>query len=160
MGILAQKNVQTVIVNTLAASEYGLLDTATLNPRPNYWAALLWKRTMGTRVLDPGIAPTPNLHVYAHCSTDSKGGVTLALLNLSQTDEQSVQLPSNGLRYTLSAASLLSKAVMLNGLELKTGDDGTLPNLTASKSKSGSVRLAPETITFIVLPSAKNASCD
>ena len=160
MGILAQKNVQTVIVNTLAASEYGLLDTATLNPRPNYWAALLWKRTMGTRVLDPGIAPTPNLHVYAHCSTDSKGGVTLALLNLSQTDEQSVQLPSNGLRYTLSAASLLSNAVMLNGLELKTGDDGILPNLTASNSKSGSVRLAPETITFIVLPSAKNASCD
>jgi hypothetical protein len=77
-------NVQTGIVNTLAASDYGLLDGDTLNPRPDYWAALLWKRLMGTRVLDPGIPPTSGAHIYAHCAKDLPGGVTIVDLNLSQ----------------------------------------------------------------------------
>ena len=48
--------------NTLAASDYGLLDEKTYVPRPNYWAALLWHNPMGTTVLDPGASPAPSLH--------------------------------------------------------------------------------------------------
>jgi hypothetical protein len=44
--------VSAIYHNTLAASEYGLLDPTTFAPRPNYWAALLWRRLMGTTVLD------------------------------------------------------------------------------------------------------------
>ncbi|MEO7385213.1 MAG: hypothetical protein ABIU18_09830, partial [Novosphingobium sp.] len=51
LGLLAQKGVQVVMHNTLAASDYSLIDHDTLNPRPNYWAALLWKRVMGNIVL-------------------------------------------------------------------------------------------------------------
>jgi hypothetical protein len=40
--------------NTFASSEYGLLDQTTFAPRPNYWAALLWPKLMGTTVLDSG----------------------------------------------------------------------------------------------------------
>ena len=36
LGVLAQKNVQTVIVNTLASSDYGILDEKSLDPRPDY----------------------------------------------------------------------------------------------------------------------------
>jgi len=50
LGSLARQGVQTVVVNTLASSDYGLLDEQTLEPRPNYWAALVWKKTMGSRV--------------------------------------------------------------------------------------------------------------
>ena len=32
--------------NTLAASDYALIDQDTMQPRPNYWAAVLWQRTM------------------------------------------------------------------------------------------------------------------
>src|SRR6476469_819327 len=46
LGALAQRKVQTVMVNTLASSDYGLLEEDTFDPRPNYWAALIWKRTM------------------------------------------------------------------------------------------------------------------
>ena len=54
LGTLAQKGVKVVMHNTLASSDYGFLNEDTLEPRPDYWAALLWKRTMGDVVLDPG----------------------------------------------------------------------------------------------------------
>ncbi len=37
LGRLAKAGVQVVMHNTLAASDYGLLDEKTLAPRPNYW---------------------------------------------------------------------------------------------------------------------------
>ncbi len=52
---LARSGVQVVAHNTLAASDYGLLDDETFAPRPNYWAALLWHRLMGTTVLKPNM---------------------------------------------------------------------------------------------------------
>ena len=44
LGRLAKQGVQVVAHNTLAASDYGLLDEHTFAPRPNYWGALLWRR--------------------------------------------------------------------------------------------------------------------
>lgn len=55
LGRLAKAGVQVVMHNTLAASDYGLLDENTLAPRPNFWAALLWRQLMGTTVLDAGV---------------------------------------------------------------------------------------------------------
>lgn len=52
LGRLAQRGVQVVFHNTLASSDYGLIDQNTLKPRPNYWPALLWRRLMGPVVLD------------------------------------------------------------------------------------------------------------
>jgi hypothetical protein len=50
LGRLAKKGVQVVMHNTLTASEYALLEQKTHDPRPNYWAALLWNRLMGAKV--------------------------------------------------------------------------------------------------------------
>lgn len=160
LGVLARRNVQTVIVNTLASSDYGLLDENTLEPRPDYWVALLWKRLMGTRVLDPGVKPTAELRLYAHCMNNNKGGVTLAALNLDQKSEHSLTLPMPGERYTLTAATLLSEAVNLNGTPLKAQDDGTLPQITGAKSSAGELRLPPASITFVTIPGAKNIACE
>jgi hypothetical protein len=44
LGILAKRGVQVHMHNTLASSDYGLLDEATYEPRPNYWVALLWRK--------------------------------------------------------------------------------------------------------------------
>src|SRR3977135_1347475 len=54
LGRLAKAGVQVVMHNTLAASDYGLLDETTFAPRPNYWGALLWRRLMGSTVLESG----------------------------------------------------------------------------------------------------------
>ena len=47
---MARQGVSAVFHNTLASSEYGLLDQNTFTPRPNYWAALLWRKLMGSTV--------------------------------------------------------------------------------------------------------------
>jgi hypothetical protein len=114
---------------------------------------------MGTRVLNPGIAETSNLRVFAQCMKDSPGGVSLLVLNTDSKAEQSLQSPISGDRYTLSASDLLSKTVLLNGGALKVAQDGTLPTIKGQAVKAGVLHFAPLTITFVTLPRAKNASC-
>lgn len=62
LGSLARRNVQVVIHNTLAASDYALIDEDTLTPRPNYWSALLWRKLMGTTVLNPDATDPASQH--------------------------------------------------------------------------------------------------
>ncbi len=105
-GRLARRGVSVAFHNTLASSEYGLLDQTTFEPRPNYWAALLWRRLMGPNVLDAGPSqPGLNigLNIYAQCLPGRPGGVTLLAINTSATDSRSVQLPLATERYTLTA---------------------------------------------------------
>lgn len=161
LGALAQKGVRTVMHNTLAASDYGLLDEETLDPRPDYWAAVLWSRTMGTGVLDAQLPKDATLRVYAHCLKDTKntGGVAMAILNTDATRERALSLPVGGTQYTLSAPALTSKTTRLNGAELSAKPDGSLPALDGLPIKPGTMRLAPASITFVTLPTAGNASC-
>ena len=159
LGTLARKSVKVVAYNTLASSDYGLLDEETLEPRPNYWAALLWKRTMGTRVLNPGVATTPNVRVYAQCMKGPRGGVSLLVLNTDAKAEYSLQLPMPGERYTLSAPDLLGNIVLLNGSGLKVTADGEVPMVKGEPVKRGVLRFAPLTINFVTFSGAKNASC-
>jgi hypothetical protein len=158
-GSLAQKSVKSIMVNTLASSDYGLLDEDTLEPRPNYWAILLWKRTMGTRALDPGAAPSPNVRTYAQCMKNSNGGVSFLLINLDKAAEASINVSVAGERYTLSAPDLSSKTVLLNRVELKAAADGTVPDTKGQPFTAGTVRFAPLTITILTMPAAHNPGC-
>ena len=46
-----------------------LADTDTLEPRPDYYTAVLFQRLMGTRVLPVRVSSVdPDLHMYAHCA--------------------------------------------------------------------------------------------
>lgn len=159
LGSLAQKGVQVVMHNTLASSDYGLLDEATLEPRPNYWAALLWKQTMGTVVLKPSASANPSLRLYAQCLKGSKGGVTLLALNIDTKADQTISIPVAADRYTLTASDLASDQVLLNGTKLQAAPDGSLPAIDGKRLPAGSIELAPESITFLTLPSAHNKSC-
>jgi heparanase len=157
-GRLAQKGVQTIAHNTLSASDYGLLDEHTFTPRPNYWAALLWRRLMGRTVLNPGSAAGGDLYVYAHCMRDRPGGVTVLAINAAKTP-QGMGVPMAGDRYTLTARELESKDVQLNGRELKAGPDGALPSITGTPVRAGQLTLAPTSITFVAFPQARNQAC-
>lgn len=84
-GRLAQQGVQMIAHNTLAASDYGLLDEKTFMPRPNYWGAVLWRRLMGNIVLKPGPVREDDLYLYAHCMRDRSGGVTVLAINAGPT---------------------------------------------------------------------------
>lgn len=159
LGRLARAGVEAVIHNTLAASDYGLLDENTFEPRPNYWGALLWHRLMGRTVLDAGTSPEPGLHVYAHCLRDARGGVSVLALNTSPDAPHSLSLPTASERYTVQAAHLEDRSVELNGKELHLDRNDNLPVLTPVPSPAGLVTLAPASITFLTVPRAANRAC-
>ncbi len=159
LGILAKRGVQVVIHNTLAASDYALVDETTLVPRPNYWSALLWRRLMGTTVLDAGASPSSDLHLYAHCLRNHPGGVALLAINADRANAQALHVPAKSERYSLTAKDLLSTEVDLNGSELRVGATGDLPQFTGKSQTAGTVTFAPASITFLAIANAGNASC-
>ncbi|MBV8833986.1 MAG: hypothetical protein JO108_32700 [Acidobacteriaceae bacterium] len=156
---LAQQGVRVVVHNTLAASDYGLLDETTFSPRPNYWAALLWNRLMGTTVLKPKSAPAQDLRVYAQCLKDVRGGVTILAINANRNEAKSLTLPDASERYTMTAPQLEDSHVQLNGKELKLGANDSLPELRGVATAAGPITLPPASITFLTVPEAHNASC-
>ena len=159
LGRLAKRGVQVVAHNTLAASDYGLIDEATLTPRPNYWSAVLWRRLMGKTVLDAGVSPTSGVHLYAHCLRDRPGGVALLAINFDRETPQDLTASLPYDRYTLTSKDLLGTSVELNGRELKTGDHDALPEMAGKPARAGRTTLAPASITFLAFPNAGNASC-
>lgn len=150
--------VQAVFHNTLAASEYGLIDQATLAPRPNYWAALLWRRFMGSTMLDAGHS-RPGLHLYAHSLRDHPGGVALLAINSGREQTAVIDLPMPSDRYTLTARQLQATQVQLNGQPLAFAPNHRIPPLQGDHIPSGELRLAPARITFLAIPDTANSAC-
>ena len=159
LGRLANAGVEVVMHNTLAASDYGLLDERTLAPRPNYWGALLWHRLMARGVLEAGVPLQAGLHVYAHCQRALAGGVTLLVINNDRDRPHQLTIAEPTQRYTLDAASLGDSTVRLNGVRLALTAADDLPRLAGVATSAGVVSFAPATITFLAVPTAGNAMC-
>jgi heparanase 1 len=159
LGRLARQEVTVVMHNTLVASDYGLLDEDTFEPKPNYWGALLWRRFMGTTVLDAGVKNGAGLHVYAQCLRGTPGGVALLAINTDKTASHTLTIPMEGLRYTLSSDRLDGQRVQLNGTALALGPADALPTFEGAAITAGNVTLAPTTITFLTVPTAGNGVC-
>ncbi|MDE2404134.1 MAG: hypothetical protein KGM17_05395 [Sphingomonadales bacterium] len=157
MGRLARQGVAVIMHNTLAASDYGLIDEQGLKPRPNYWAAVLWRRLMGEVVLDAGPS-RPGLHIYAHCLRGRSGGVAIVAINLDRTQPARVALAGAAERYMLTADQLSSETVMVNGRPLMlAGDD--LPAIRSETVEAGHIALPPASISFLSAPRAANRAC-
>jgi hypothetical protein len=159
LGRLARAGVQVVMHNTLAASDYGLLDENAFAPRPNYWGALLWRQLMGSTVLDSGVPIQTGLHVYAHCQRGTTGGVSLLIINTDRNAPHSLMLPTASLRYTLEAASLRDADVRLNGRPLALDPGDELPPIAGAPTTPNTVTFKQATITFLAISAAGNNSC-
>ncbi|MEZ4901925.1 MAG: hypothetical protein R2822_09290 [Spirosomataceae bacterium] len=147
LGRLAQKGVQVVMHNTLARSEYALLDHDTHNPRPNYWAALLWGKLMGTEVYETSPIAS-GVNVFAHSLKNKPKGRTLLIINTNAT-ESSVTIPADANQYLLAADELMTKKVKLNGQELKLTATDEVPALKGQKVKAGNVILPAHSVLFL-----------
>lgn len=157
-GRLARNGVSVTFHNTLASSDYGLLDQQTFGPRPNYWAALLWHHLMGTTVLDPGTSGS-GLSLYAQCLRRHPGGVTLLAINISTSDSRSVELPLAAERYTLTAERLEAANLLLNGKVLELDANGDLPALNGRPIAPGEAELPPASISLFAVEGAANPNC-
>ena len=137
--------------NTLASSDYGWLKHGTFEPRPNYFAVLLWSRLMGTTVYDSEIAIQEGAHVFCHSRKDGKDGCVYLVINNSLTDTTKVELPKEALRYTLCGnGNVRNTSIYLNGTKLELGANDELPAMEGVEV-SGTIELAPGTCTFLVM---------
>src|SRR6202140_3858178 len=156
---LAQRAVKVIIPTTLASSDYGLLDETTFAPRPNYWAALVWRRLMGATVLDPQISLPPNLYVYAHCLRNHPRGVALLVINADAQQVHEITLVPEAERYTLTANQLQDRAIQLNGKTLELNSDSEVPEFVGQSTRAGHISFAPTSITFLEIANADNSNC-
>ncbi len=140
-----------VFHNTLASSDYGYLQHGSFEPRPNYFAALLFTRLMGQTVYDTAEPKRVGAHVYAHSRADGKDGVCYMVVNNSMTDETLVELPKKATKYVLCGnGDLRSKVMYLNGKPLTLGENDELPALVGEDAE-GTVTLAPGACAFFVI---------
>jgi len=163
LGALARRDIQVSVRQTLSGSNYGMIDDVTLDPRPDYWASVLWRRLMGRRVLDVGRIEVDNLvRVYAHCSYQRPGAVTVLAINLDE--ENSVRIEIDGISnadkelYVLTSDALDSTALMLNGTVLRD-DDGVLPPLDPQRVGTMPADIPARAMAFIVYPRADAPAC-
>lgn len=149
LALFNQRTDGIIFHNTLASSAYGLLEAETHNPRPQYWAALLYSKLAGTTVYDTHEPLEEGAHVFAHNRKDGKAGVCYIVINNSRTDVTTVKVPACE-KYVLTSDALRSLDIQLNGTVLKMVDDVTLPDLKGEKTEAGKIELPPVSVTFLI----------
>lgn len=173
MATLAQRRHKAFCRQTLVGGNYGLLNSESLRPNPDFYSALLWQRLMGTKVLNVTVndlwsagADHSKLRAYAHCAykdagKGSRGDVTLLLLNLGKKNiglgalDATFGSGTEKELYSLTAPYLDSSTVLLNHRVLVDIDD-----LKPRKLKpSDKVVLNPHSQNFVVVRGANWAAC-
>ncbi|XP_047339134.1 heparanase-like protein 3 [Impatiens glandulifera] len=95
LGMAATYDTKTYCRQSLIGGNYGLLNTTTFVPNPDYYSALLWHRLMGRNVLSTSFSGTKKIRAYAHCSKLSQG-VVLLLINLDNSTTVETSVSFNG----------------------------------------------------------------
>ncbi len=147
LGRLAKEGVQVVMHNTLARSEYGLLEHDTHDPRPNYWAALLWGKLMGTEVYEAN-SLAPGVNLYVHGNKENTTGRSALIVNATESDF-SFEIPREAEQYLFTADSLDTKSVQLNGQVLQLNPDDSLPNIQGDTVGAGPIQIPGHGIMFL-----------
>lgn len=146
LGLAAATGHRVVVRQSLVGSDYGLLDPETLEPRPDYWASLLWKRAMGTRVLRTR-STSKQVRAYAHCAARGpSGAVALALVNLDRDAPADVSVP-----WPLAGAT--ASVATAPALDSRT------VSIQEGVSLSGPLRLPPRSYALAVFPAAGAPAC-
>ncbi|CAN1839774.1 Heparanase-like protein 1 [Linum perenne] len=207
LGLAATYNTKVYCRQTLVGGHYSLLNTTTFVPNPDYYrqspmislvfegencsntlllvffvfgfnSALLWHRLMGKTVLDVTSTASPYLRYYAHCSKGRQQGITVLLINLSNSTrfivndrlKKSVSwigseaTDGSLLReeYHLSPkdGNLRSKIMLLNGNPLQLTEKGDIPKLEPMRYRlSSPLYISSSSISFIVLPNFGAQAC-
>ncbi|NXN92686.1 HPSE Heparanase, partial [Rhinopomastus cyanomelas] len=174
LGLSAREGIDVVMRQVFyGAGSYHLVD-ANFEPLPDYWLSLLYKKLVGTKVLQVGLSGVNErkLRAYLHCTNAlhpkyREGDVTLFVLNLYNVT-QHIQLPnylssSHVDQYLLlphGKENILSRSVELNGHVLRMLDDKRLPELVEKPLGPGSTLSLPAfSYGFYVIQNTKAIAC-
>ncbi|MDO4343755.1 MAG: beta-glucuronidase [Eubacteriales bacterium] len=151
LGSFSELTDGIIFHNTLASSDYGFLKHGTFEPRPDYFAALLWNRLMGSAVYQKSFSGSDEIPVYCHSRRDGSDGFVYLIINHTTADTVAVQIPKAADCYMLSAEQIRSDTMKLNGRCLNLSEAGDLPELKSDRLEAGTFLLAPKTCAFLVL---------
>lgn len=168
LGLMARRGVQVVVRQTLSGSNYGIIDDQTLEPRPDYWNSVMWKRLMGAKVLAAETGPQGDkVRSYAHCTPgDGAGSATVLIINLDRDAPVTVAFQGTtgdlGQVYAVTAPDFQGTEVRLNGTALGALSDGSLPDLEPESRRwkqTPFLELEPASYAFVVFPDAAAKGC-
>lgn len=162
LGMAASFGTKSYCRQSLIGGNYGLLNTTTFHPNPDYYGALLWNRLMGAKVLATNSMGSAYLRAYSHCSKDCEG-VTVLLLNLSNQTYFDVSFSIQGSNQTMTIrkeyhltpldGDLHSQTSLLNGIPLEINGEGQIPDLLPQLVQNNiPVSMKPLSIAFISVP--------
>lgn len=170
LGLSAKHNITTVVRQSLVGKYYSLIDQD-LEPLPDWWISVLYKKLVGPKVLNIKCKCSRFQRMYAHCTnrkyTNDTSAITLYAVNLEMKiarfflngtalhgdnldiDEFVVSAPSNNRK---------SKTVLLNGWPLYY--ESPLPELQPKHHKYGSyISMPPYSIAFWVIKKTSIKVC-
>ena len=151
-GSFAVETQGVIFHNTLASSDYGYLQHGTFEPRPSYFAVVLWNQLMGEIVYDSGEEIREGAHVYVHSRKDGKEGVAYLVINNSKTENTTVELPKEATVYRLDGNGDMRSPVMyLNGEALILGENDEIPVMEGEVVPKGTIEIAPGACVFITI---------
>ena len=87
------------------------------------------------------------------------GGVAVAAINLDPKAPATLKAPAAAEVYVLTADTLQSATVKLNGQPLQLVSDDRLPAMTPMRAAAGRISLPPASIAFLAFPKAANPAC-
>ena len=156
LGSFAAITDGVIFHNTLASSDYGFLQHGTFEPRPIYFAVLLWNKLMGTTVYDCKNPDTEGAHIYCHSRKDGKEGAAYLVINNSLTESTLIELPKSAELYSLTAEHSRASVMKLNGKELTISGIAVLPDLSPMTVQAGAIELPPLSCNFIITSAIKS----
>uniref|UniRef100_M8D0M8 Heparanase-like protein 3 n=1 Tax=Aegilops tauschii TaxID=37682 RepID=M8D0M8_AEGTA len=167
---------------SFSGGNYGLLNTTTFQPNPDYYSALLWHRLMGTKVLEAKFTGSNMVRAYAHCAKHAPG-ITLLLINLHVNATNHVSVAGRGgahaggrkhggrfaqppgaareeYHLTPEGGNIQSQMMLLNGRALAAGADGGIPGMEPVKVDAARpIAVAPRSIVFVHMPDYHAPAC-
>ncbi|KAF7094054.1 hypothetical protein CFC21_096410 [Triticum aestivum] len=183
LGMSAKFDTKSYCRQSFIGGNYGLLNTTTFQPNPDYYSALLWHRLMGTKVLEAKFTGTNMIRAYAHCAKHAPG-ITLLLINLHGNATNHVKVAGSGGRgahagrkhggrfaqatgaareeyhLTPEGGNIQSQVMLLNGRALVTGADGSIPRMEPVKVDAARpIAMAPRSIVFVHMPHYHAPAC-
>ncbi|MFT3839803.1 MAG: hypothetical protein QM723_22645 [Myxococcaceae bacterium] len=168
IGRAAKQGHQVVVRDSLVGGDDGLLDQSTLDPNPDYWATLLFKKLMNGKQVDAS-SSNGRVLTYAQCTRGAVRSVTVVLINPDPVRSAFVTLAGetvsapNARVFQITSPDPLSRITQLNGAPLTVGDDGRVPPLNGVLLDSAadgtvSLHLEARSYAFIVVPGVGDGS--
>ncbi|KAM4719975.1 heparanase isoform 1-T1 [Anableps anableps] len=176
LGLGARLGLDVVMRQVLVGSgSYHMIDDD-LDPLPDYWLSILYKRLVGPEVLKLQVVSdsgrSKRVRLYLHCANRksyTSGAVVLISMNMSRKPVR-LSLPALVSSSTVDAFvlqsnqpgkdGLESRSVQLNGVLLKMVDDKTLPELSGAQLPPAEhLKLPAYSMGFFVLLEARAPAC-